>query len=470
MPSDQCRVISAECRVPGAECRVPSAECRVPGAGCRVPSAECRVISAECRVPSAGCRVISDQWKSLLVFSVHPRESSWSVAQKVPCQIKVFLSNLHNQVSRISLTESLLIGTVSPRIMRLHRTAPIIVALIALCMSSCDGQFRAKEVAMVEATVPVLEDVKVSDSEKFLNDLKLSPYWKVERDRDGTLLAKARSIGPEHRFGDGSSQFLFEFMQDKPKELGKLRICNDYLRGDDVFSSFSAIVVFRALPKSGVTQIKSGEKASVPVQESYDSKIGPNSGSQVAVSLSDDHNVFLVVYEQGSDPKRTTTWKKLPGIVRELKGLASLPKEYLAVDQYSDLFSLLFPDTQPDHRVQRLPGMQDRDTFYGFLKPAEEWNLEGINIKISHPVYCGGECTRESSRKRKAEFLGAPSNRDRERLFFLIEDNAVYLKHPYDADFGTFSGTKSFEGTLEIIDGGGKSIVTTKNQFKGWER
>lgn len=354
--------------------------------------------------------------------------------------------------------------------MSLHRTAPTIVSLLGLCVSSCDAQFRTKEVATVEATVPVLEDVRVGDSMKFLNDLKLSPYWKVERDRDGTLFAKARSIGAEHHVGDGSSLFLFEYMQHKPKKLGKLRIYNDYLRGNDVFSSFSAMVVFRALPKSGVTQIKSGEKARVPVQESYDSKISPNSGSQVAVSLGDDQDIFLVVYEQGSDPKRATTWKKLPRIVRELKDLASLPKEYLVVDQYSDLFSLLFPDTMPDHRIQRLPGIQDRDTFYGFLKPVEGWNVEGINIKISHPVYCDGECTREASRKTKAEFLGAPSNRDRERLFFLIEDNAVYLKPPYDADFGTFSGTKSFEGTLEIIDGGGKSIVTTKEQFKGWER
>jgi hypothetical protein len=318
--------------------------------------------------------------------------------------------------------------------------------------------------------VPVLEEVKVSDPKRFLNDLKLSPYWKVERDRDGTFVAKARSIGPEYHFGASNSQFLFEFTRDKPTELGELRINNDYLRGDDVFSSFSAIVVFGGLPKGGVTQIKSGDKVSVPVFESYDSTIGPNSSSQMAVSLSDDHPIFLVVHEQGSDPKRATTWKKLPVIAQELKRLASLPKEYLVVEQYALLFSLLFTDTKPDHRIQRLPGMQDRDTFYGFLKPTDDRNLEGINIKISHPVYCGGEGTRESSRKQKAEFLGTPSDRERDRLFYLIEDNAVYLKEPYDADFGTFSGSKSFEGTLEIIDGGGKPIVTTKDQFKGWER
>lgn len=354
--------------------------------------------------------------------------------------------------------------------MKLRRPLPIIVALLALCVSSCDAQFRAKEVARVETTVPVLEDVKIVDAKRFLNDLKLSPFWKVERDRGGALLAKARSIGPENHFGDGSSEFLFKFIQDKRKNLGELRIYNDYLRGDELFSSFSAMVVFGPLPKTGVTLIKGGEKTSVPVQESYDSKIGPNSSSQVAVRLSDDQDVFLVVYEQGSDPKRTTTWKMLPGIVNELKSVASLPKEYLVIEQYSDLFSLLFPDTKPDHRIQRLPGMQDRDTFYGFLKSTGEWDLEGINIKISHPVYCGGEGTRESSRKQKAEYLGVPFDRERDRLFFLIEDNAVYLKHPYDADFGTFSGSKSFEGTLEIIDGGGKSIVTTKDQFKGWER
>jgi len=350
--------------------------------------------------------------------------------------------------------------------MRLRRTLLSIVALLALCVSSCDDQIRSKEVARVEATVPAIEEINVSSSKKFLNDLKLSPYWKVERDRNGTLVAKARSIGPEHRFGDGSSQFLFEFIGDKPAELGELRIYNDYLRGDELFSSFSAIVVFGDLPKKGITLIKSGEKADVPVEESYDSKIGPNSSSQVAVSLSDDHAIFLVVYEQGSDPKRSTTWKKLPNLARELKSIALLPAEYLVIEQYS---GLLFPDTKPNHRIQRLAGIQDRDTFYGFIKPSDDWNLEGINIKISHPVYCGGECTRESSRKQKAEFMGSPSDRERDRQFFLIEDNAVYLKHPYDADFGTFSGSKSFEGSFEIIDGGGKSIVTTKGQFKGWE-
>ncbi len=354
--------------------------------------------------------------------------------------------------------------------MNLRRSLPIIVALLALCLLSCDVQFRAKEVARVETTVPALEDVKIVDATRFLNDLKLSPFWKVEQDRDGSLVAKARSIGPENRFGYGSSEFLFKFIQDKRKALGELRINNDYLRGDELFSSFSAMVVFGSLPKMGVTLIKGGEKTSVPVHESYDSKIGPNSSSQVAIRLSDDQDVFLVVYEQGSDPKRATTWKMLPAIVNELKNVASLPKEYLVIEQYSELFSLLFQDTKPDHRIQRLSGMQDRDTFYGFLKPTGEWNLEGINIKISHPVYCGGEGTRESSRKQKAEYLGAPSDREKDRLFFLIEDNAVYLKQPYNADFGTFSGSKSFEGTLEIIDGGGKSIVTTKDQFKGWER
>lgn len=344
--------------------------------------------------------------------------------------------------------------------MELSRKLPAIVALLALSTSS-NAQFRSKEVARIDATVPALDEVKVSDSEKFLNDLKLSPFWKVERNQEGTLIAKARSIGPEHGSGSGSAQFLFEFIQDMPTELGELRIQSDYLRGNDTFSSFSATVVFGALPKDGVTPIKSGEKASVLVHES---------SSQVAISLSDDHDLFLLVYEQGSDPTRSTTWAKLPILVRELKGLASLPEEYLVVEKYFALFSLLFPDTKPDHRLQRLPGIQDRDTFYGFLKPSDQWNLEGISIKISHPVYCGGECTREYSRKSKAEFLGKPFDRERDRLFFLIEDNAVYLKQPYDADFGTFSGSKSFEGTLEIIDAGGKSIVTTTGQFKGWER
>jgi len=285
----------------------------------------------------------------------------------------------------------------------------------------------------------------------------------VERDQ-GAFVANARSVGPDFFGNDEPSEFLFEF---KGKELGELRIFNDYMRGKgrEKLSTFSASII-----PGGIKLVKGGEKTSVAVRESFGSQISPNSTSRVAISLSDKQKVFLVVREQGSDPKRTTTWEKLPGLVSEVARVSALPDEYLSIEEYSDLYTLLFPNTEPKYRIQRMPGTQDRDTFYGFLKPLESWDLEGVNLKVEHLKYCGGECTRESSRKQKAEYLGVPTDRERDRLFFLFEDNAVYLKFQYNAQFGTFSGSKSFEGTLKVIDGKGKTMAATKEQFKGWER
>jgi hypothetical protein len=71
--------------------------------------------------------------------------------------------------------------------------------------------------------------------------------------------------------------------------------------------------------------------------------------------------------------------------------------------------------------------MQERDAFYGYFQAQPGVSNEGINIKISHTVYCGGECTVDFYRLDKAEYLGRPYY-DHDLLFFRIKDNAVYLK------------------------------------------
>jgi hypothetical protein len=55
-------------------------------------------------------------------------------------------------------------------------------------------------------------------------------------------------------------------------------------------------------------------------------------------------------------------------------------------------------------------------------------------------------------------------------VFFLIEDNAVYLNNKYNKQFGTFTGSGSFDGTLEVLNGEGITLLKTTDKFKGWER
>jgi hypothetical protein len=119
--------------------------------------------------------------------------------------------------------------------------------------------------------------------------------------------------------------------------------------------------------------------------------------------------------------------------------------------------------------IRREPGIQDRDAFYSCFQAQPGVSYEGINIKISHQEYCGGECTRDFNRLDKAEYLGRPYY-DHDLLFFRIEDNAVYLKPGYDELYGTFSGNKSFQGLLEISNDHHAVLYAAELLFKGWER
>ena len=318
--------------------------------------------------------------------------------------------------------------------------------------------------------LPKLPEIDVADPGRFLNDLKLSPLWKVERGHDGSIVARARSINPGSLFDETGGMFLFELIGMKDKALPKdYRIQNRYLGGCKTFSSFTVIVLFQKPNSSEVTFGEAGKNVTLGVYESYEKRIGPNSSSDLAIKLSSQHDIYVLLQEQGADPTRSTTLAKLPSVLRELADIAASPEQYRVDQRYEAFFKLFFHPPLKDQELRRFPSMQDRDTFYGYFRTRTGTSYSGINIKISHPIYCPGEGTREYSRLRKAEFLGTPHH-ENDVLFFLIEDNAVYLSGKYDEQFGTFTGTSSFDGNLEILNADGVVLLKTTEKFKGWQR
>jgi hypothetical protein len=329
--------------------------------------------------------------------------------------------------------------------------------------------FEEKQVIEARGTLPDLPKIDVTKSDRFLNDLMLSPFWKVEKEGDGAFIAKARSIGEDWP-SDGAGSFLFEFMAKSNQTLPEDgRIHNRYLDGDKTFSAFQITVVFQKPDLAHVTLGESGQKVTIPVYESYEEKIGPNSSSDLAIKLSSQHEVYVILHEQGSDPTRKTTIEKALPAIQELAGLINAPESYRVEQRYAAFFKMLFTSPLKDVGIERFPGNQDRDTFYGYFRTKPGTSYAGVNIKISHPVYCPDEGTRGHSRLRKAEYLGEPYQ-EGDIVFFLIEDNAVYLGGEYDERFGTFTGKESFEGDLEVLNDQGAGLLMTKGQFKGWQR
>jgi hypothetical protein len=120
----------------------------------------------------------------------------------------------------------------------------VLFAAILFDCSACRGDYRDRVVHSVSRQLPSIPSVDVTDADKFLNDLKLSPYWKVEKNREGKYEARARSIGPD--FGREDGHFLFELFSKPTVRLPKdWRIGNHYIDGDGDFSSFSATIVFQ---------------------------------------------------------------------------------------------------------------------------------------------------------------------------------------------------------------------------------
>ena len=155
-----------------------------------------------------------------------------------------------------------------------------------------------------------------------------------------------------------------------------------------------------------------------------------------------------------------------------MQRLDSLQQTYRVEEDCADFYKTFFEEPLKDEALKRAPcsSGQGRDTFYGYFRTKSEVSYNGINIKISHPVYCPDEGTRESSRLRKAECLGKPHGQG-DLLFFCIEDNAVYLPSPeHRKRFGWASGKETFDGTLEILNDRNKVLLQTTEPFTAWER
>ncbi len=323
--------------------------------------------------------------------------------------------------------------------------------------------------AAVSYNVPI-----ITNKDKFLNDLMLCPYWKVEKERNGTFRARARSLSEDSpNFDKPSDLLLFSF---KDKGVSRIPehylISNEYMSGGNSYSSFTVDIIFSQHPEVTDGNIYQKDKPiTLDIFEFFKKEIGPNSYSTLVFSLSDNEGVYLLVHEQGSDLNRKITFAGIPGILEEVERINKLPESYSTKDVYKDFFSLRFGDQGIEKSViKREPGLQDRDTFYGYFPADQDVDYDGINVKISHPIYCNGECTNPSSRVQKAEYIGKPYVKD-DSMYFQIEDNAVYLgKEEYDRKFGTFSGSGSFEGKLEILNKEGKILYETNGQFRGWER
>jgi hypothetical protein len=335
---------------------------------------------------------------------------------------------------------------------------------------SCSPDFTTKKVHEATRNLPAFPTIDVAATDRFLNDLMLSPLWKVEKERGGTFIAKARSILPDRPLDETSGQFLFEFMATPGKNLPKdYRIRDEYLEGQKTFSSFQIHIVFRKPDLARVALGKSGQKASLEIYESYEKEIGPNSSSELAIKLSSQHEIYVILHEQGADPARNTTFAKLLPTLVEIAGLADATEKYRVEERYRAFFSLFFKPPLNDQEIKRFPGSQDRDTFYGYFRVKPGTSYNGMNIKISHPIYCPEEGTRKYSRLEKAEYSGVPYYQ-KDIVFFLIEDNAVYLSDVYDQRFGTFTGKESFDGTLEVMNEKGAVLLQTTEKFKGWQR
>src|SRR5258708_61737 len=86
------------------------------------------------------------------------------------------------------------------------------VFVMCFCNSCDDAGFTTKKVEEAIDTLPEFPKIDVAVPNRFLNDLMLSPLWKVEKERDGSFVAKARSIVPDNPFDETGREFLFEFM------------------------------------------------------------------------------------------------------------------------------------------------------------------------------------------------------------------------------------------------------------------
>lgn len=345
------------------------------------------------------------------------------------------------------------------------------IALVNCCYG-CNVGLTSRKVYQTVGKLPTFSQINITDPNRFLNDLELSPLWKVEKDRNGSFVARARSITPGDSFDGTGRMFLFELLAKTHITLPKdYRIHNTYLyylKDHHISSIFSIDIVFHKPDQDGVVFGQSGQKITLGIYDASTNHITSNSWSNLAIKLSSEHEIYVILREQSADLTRETTFSKVAGVLKEIETTAN-KSDYRVADRYANFFKLFFTLPLKAHELRRMPGIQDRDTFCGYFRTRPHTSYEGINIKISNPVYCPEECTRKSERLRKAEYLGTPYHAG-DILFFLIEDNAVYLSGAADEKFGTFTGKESFDGTLEILNDRGVVLLKSKDKFKSWQR
>jgi hypothetical protein len=356
----------------------------------------------------------------------------------------------------------------------------LILALgILFSFVDCGGEDRRGDtniVGEVDRELPHLPAVTIAEPEKFLNDIKLSPCWKVERTGDGAWVAWARvimTVNDESSLAGDGARFLFQAEAD-PRRYpeGSYRFANHYMEAGEVFSSLSVRILFTNPGR--YTGICENERVRLKIVDELEKAIGPNSDSSLGYRLDPARDVWFVIDERGRDPRRASTFALLPIVVNHLARLARLPARYRMEERYRSFFRAIMgkakaPSPAAPVFFVRVSGLQDRDDFYGVFRTIPATSYEGINIRVSHPVYCNGECTRDSARLAKAEYLGVPYDAD-DLLFFCLEDNAVYLTGDYDEQFGTFSGKGSFVGQVDVLNIEGKVLFHTEDRFRGWER
>ncbi len=352
-------------------------------------------------------------------------------------------------------------------------------ALVLFCLcfiSACAVRLPVpKKVCTVIEVVNNIPQIDIKNAEKFLNDLKLSPFWKVEKEiRSNCFRADARSISSSNSFlKPNPNMFLFEFLlAENPVLPENYTILNHYVNGSMLdsyssFSSFSATILFQKPRGYGMNFYNYDGKVKLDVYGLFKNKIGDNSSSRLVFKLSNKYDIYLILQENGKDPKRKATFAKLPKLIESIAGMSKLPADYYIKERYRKFFKIFFPQSDKNFDVRRFPGIQDCDTFYGYFKSKKGVSYEGVNIKISHPVYCDGECT--GSRQQKAEYLGVPYH-ENDYIFFLIERNAVYVHGDYNKKFGIFNGKESFEAKVEILNYQNEVLFESKDYFKGWER
>lgn len=352
----------------------------------------------------------------------------------------------------------------------------VVLVFVILCSSCKDSvpipipsaDERPNQVGVASGRLLGVPSVDVADQNRFLNDLMLSPMWKVEKNIEGDYVARPRSLNPEWTSSGQSGQFLFEDNAGAALREGNA-IENSKLRGEGDYCYCYVSIVFNRPDADAVAIADPENDVLLPIQDYRDAKIGPNSFSEVAIKLSSRHEIYIICREQGDDPIRNTTFRILPLLLQEIARVDASPEEYRVEDRYATLFERLFDKPLVDQQLGRFPGIQECDTFYGCLRTRSDTNYDGVSIKISHPIYCPDEGTRKSARLRKAEYLGKPYYED-DLLFFLIEHNAVYLPEQYDERFGWFSGTESFDGELQLLNDEGTVLLQSTEPFRGWER